>query len=307
VEIRSFQPTDEAAVLELWGRTLVRDPLTPGRFQQMVLLDVNFDAEGCLVAVEGGRVVGFALGLVRREPMPGIGLQPDTGWITAFFVAPDCQGQGTGARMIGDLLQFFERRGRRHVLVSPYTPHYFFPGVDVDAYPGGVRLLERLGFRETSRVVGMSRRLLDFTVPDEVRESEAQAAQRGIRVRFCDRAYLQSLLEFLDRDFPGDWPRVIRERVRQGVEWDDILIAERDGEVLGYCQYDGERFGPFGVADAARGQRLGTILFYRGVERMKAKGRRHLWLAWTGGDAQRFYQRHGLTVDRRHAIMRRDI
>src|SRR5439155_5217597 len=175
--------------------------------------------------------------------------------------------------------------------------------VDGDAYPGGVRALERAGFEEASRVVGMSRRLLDFTVPDDVRAAEARAAAEGIRVRFFETQYLRPLLQFLESNFPGDWPRLIRERLRQNVEHDEILIAERNGEVLGFCQYDGERFGPFGVADQARGQRLGTVLFYRGVERMKAKGRRHLWLAWSGGPAQRFYERHGLEVDRTHAIM----
>src|SRR5262249_15620329 len=98
-----------------------------------------------------------------------------------------------------------------------------------------------------------------------------------------------------------------RERLARGVEEDEILVAERRGEVLGFCQYDGERFGPFGVADHARGQRLGTVLFYRGVERMKAKGRRHLSLAWSRRAAQRFYERHGLKVDREHVIMRRDL
>jgi hypothetical protein len=35
------------------------------------LLDVNWDPEGCPVAAEGEQIVGFALGLVRREPMEG--------------------------------------------------------------------------------------------------------------------------------------------------------------------------------------------------------------------------------------------
>jgi GNAT superfamily N-acetyltransferase len=273
----------------------------------MVLLDVNFDAEGCLVAEEAGRLAGFGLGVVRREPLAGIGLQPELGWITAFGVDPECQGRGIGTRLVEALLRFFRERERRSVLVSPYTPHYFFPGVDAFAYAGAVRLLEKAGFREVSRAVGMSRRLLDFRVPREIGWVEAVAGKAGIRIRFLEPALVRPLLDFLERDFPGDWPRVIRERVQQGGEWDEILVAERDGTVLGFCQYDGERFGPFGVAESERGQRLGTVLFYRGVERMKAKGRRHLWLAWSGGAAQRFYERRGLTVDRTHAIMRLDL
>ncbi len=305
--LRPFDPRDQAAVLDLWSRALTRDPLTPRRFREMVLLDVNHDPASCLVAEREGRPVGFALGRARREPMEGIGLQPETGWMTAFFVAPEVQRQGIGTDLIRHLLDHFREHGRRQVLVSPYTPHYFFPGVDVEAYPGGLRLLQKLGFQETGRVVGMSRRLLDFRVPETIREAEARARAAGIEVSFLEERLVRPLLDFLERDFPGDWPRVVRERLRLGIEMDEVLVAVREGEVLGYCQFDGERFGPFGVAEAARGQQLGTVLFYRGVERMKAKGRRHLWLAWTGGAAQRFYERHGLTVDREHAIMRLDM
>jgi ribosomal protein S18 acetylase RimI-like enzyme len=305
--IRPIEPGDEAGILKVWGRTLVRDPVTEGRFRRMVLLDVNFDPEGCLVAEASRQVVGFALGMVRREPLEGVGLQPETGWITAFGVDPAFQRQGVGSQLLTGLLGFFEARGRRQVLVSPYTPHYFFPGVDLDAYPGGLHLLERAGFREVSRAVGMSRKLLDFVVPAEVEAAEARGAEAGIRVCFFEPDLLRPLLAFLERDFPGDWPRMVRERLEQGAEWDEILVAERAGEVIGFCHYDGERFGPFGVADRERGRRLGTLLFYRGVARMKAKGRRHLWLAWSGGAAQRFYERHGLTVDRTHVIMRREL
>src|SRR3712207_8504920 len=59
------------------------------------------------------------------------------------------------------------RRPPRSTLF-PDTTLFRSPGVDVDAYPGGLRLLERAGFREVSRVVGMSRRLLDFQVPPEI-------------------------------------------------------------------------------------------------------------------------------------------
>src|SRR5207253_6719211 len=70
--------------------------------------------------------------------------------------------------------------------------------------------------------------LFRSTVPDDVRATEARAAAEGIRVRFYEPHDLRPLLLFLERDFPGDWPRLIRERLQQGVEHDEILVAERD-------------------------------------------------------------------------------
>jgi hypothetical protein len=40
---------------------------------------------------------------------------------------------------------------------------------------------------------------------------------------------------------------------------------------------------------------------------MRQKGRKNLWLAWTHGAAQRFYERNGLAVQRRHAIMKLEL
>src|SRR4051812_38192146 len=112
MEIRSYRPQDEAQIVALWARSLVRDPVTPERFRQMVLLDANYDPEGCLVAIEGGEPIGFALGIVRRQPMDGVGLEEHLGWITAFFVAPERQRQGIGTRLVERLLEFFRARGR---------------------------------------------------------------------------------------------------------------------------------------------------------------------------------------------------
>jgi len=69
----------------------------------------------------------------------------------------------------------------------------------------------------------------------------------------------------------------------------------------------GEQFGPFAVHPAEAGRGVGTVLFHRAVERMRQKGRQNLWLAWTHGEAQRFYERNGLVVRRRHAVLRRDL
>src|SRR5437773_1309456 len=228
--IRPFDACDDAALLPLWARTLYRDPVSPQRFRQMVLLDASFNPEGCLVLEIGGAPAGFGLGLVRREPLEGVGLQPELGWITAFFIAPEYQRQGFGSRLLDQLLDFFRVRGRRQVLVSPYTPHYFFPGVDVEAYASGHRFFEKHGFQETARVVGMSRRILDFAVPEEIASAEARAVAAGTHVRFFQPEYVPALMRFMESNFPGDWTRALRERLQRGVEWDEILIAERNGE-----------------------------------------------------------------------------
>ncbi len=307
VTVRPWQPRDEQQIIDVWNETLYRDMISPERFRLMVVLDPNLDPEGFLVAEADGQVVGFLLALVRRQPMEGIGLQPEKGWITAMGVLPLYQRVGLGGTMLTLAVDWFRDKGRRQVEVSPYVPYYFMPGPDPDAYPGGVRLLEQQGFQVFSRCVGMSRSLYDLRTPPDVRDAEERARAEGIRVEFLDPRYLTGLLTFLDRHFPGDWPRVIRERIQRGDPWDEILVCLDGEQVIGFAQYEGERFGPFGVAPEYRSKRLGTLLFYKAGERMKQKLRRHLWLAWSAGEPQRFYERHGLQIDRHHLLMKREL
>lgn len=307
VRVRPWRPEDEPQVIDLWNETLYRDMISPERFRLMVILDGNLDPDGFLIAEDGGRLVGFLLALVRRQPMEGIGLQEDRGWITAMGIHPAYQRQGLGSSMLAMALDWFRARGRRRIDVSPYVPHYFMPGPDTEAYPGGVRLLEKHGFEVFSRCVAMSRKLYDFRTPPDVKAAEEQARAEGIRVEFMDPKYLSSLMEFLSRHFPGDWPRVIRERIQRRDPWDEILVCLDGEKVVGFTQFEGERFGPFGVAPEYRGKRLGTLLFYKAGERMKQKLRRHMWLAWSAGEPQRFYERHGLVIDRQHVLMKKEL
>jgi mycothiol synthase len=88
---------------------------------------------------------------------------------------------------------------------------------------------------------------------------------------------------------------------------DEVLIARLNGEVVGYCQWEGEHFGPFGVRGDVRGKKIGAKLFVEAVGRIKAADGRTVWFNWADPDAARFYQRFGLEVTRRFAILRLDM
>lgn len=308
LQVRPFHPEDQDALLDLWAQCLWRDPVSPDRFRTMVLLDPNHDPNSLLVAEVDGQPAGLLIGRVQKAPTHDTFVK-DKAYITAMFVAPHLQRRGIGTRLLEHALAWFRGEGKQMVLVSPYpyTRHYFFPGVDVEAYQDGYQFFLKHGFVDAYHALWMSASLLDFRLTPEVRATESRLKDEGIRIQPFEPRYLTDLLAFLDETFPGDWPALIRERVERGVADDETWIALDGERVIGYAQFEQERFGPFGVSDAYRGRSIGTILFYRTVERMKAKGRKSIWLAWTGGDAARFYQRHGLTVVRDQAVLRKVI
>ena len=128
--IRGYRPEDEAAVLAVWNAALVADPISATTWRAKVLLDPNFDREGCLIAEADGDVVGFLLSLVRRVPFFGQGYDPEDSWISAFGVAPGWQGRGVGSALLQAALDRLKGLGRKTVALSPYVPNYFTPGAD---------------------------------------------------------------------------------------------------------------------------------------------------------------------------------
>ncbi|MBI5956594.1 MAG: GNAT family N-acetyltransferase [Chloroflexi bacterium] len=309
--VRGFRPGDLAPVVELWNQSLVRDPITPGLFQNKVLLDPNYDPEGCLVALEGGQVVGFMLAVARKVPLPGVGLETGNGWITAFFVHPSYRRRGIGSALLEPALDFLRSQGRREVWVSPYAPNYFTPGVDEAAYPQALAFLQGRGFATAYRPLSMAASLLDFALPDWVQQAQDKLKDDDLQVGECQPMDLLPLLAFVHEHFAGDWERWVRETLRQittGGGLPDVIWVAREGEnILGYCQHTGERFGPFGVREDCRGRGLGAVLLFRCLERMRQKGLRNAWFMWASDRAARLYARAGFQETRRFAVMKKEL
>jgi mycothiol synthase len=77
---------------------------------------------------------------------------------------------------------------------------------------------------------------------------------------------------------------------------------------LGYCQFEGEHFGPFGVREDCQNQGIGTVLLAHCLQAMRAAGHHNAWVLWTSDDtAAKVYSRFGFTVTRRFAVLRREL
>lgn len=307
IRVRPYQTKDEPDVVTLWNHCLQRDEISQNIFRRKIILDENFDERGCLVAVDDERVIGFLLSLRRRYPYYDLGLEPGKGWITAFFVHPEWRRRSAGTTMLEQAERFLRGEKICEVSVSDYTPNYIVPGVDVDAYADGYSFLKAHGFKKSQNVYGMGRSLVDAHAPEDVMERFQRLQEAGFRVTVYQPRHTLKLLEFLRKNYPGDLFRVALERIKEDPDCDEILIALKDEEVVGFAHFLGERFGPFGIDKEYVGRGLGPMLYYQTVEQMKKKGKQNLWLAWTEGRAKDFYHKVGLKVTRRHVVMKKDL
>lgn len=311
VVVRPFRGADEAALIRLWNTSMTHDPINATVLRTRVLLDPNFTAETLLVAEDDGALVGFVLGLMRQVPLFLQGLEPERSWITAFGVHLDWRRQGVGRELFAALTAHFAAAGRKQVEIAPYTPNYFIPGVDVDAYAPALHFLERQGWQLASTPISMCAELTGFQPPPEIAAQEQRLAFEGIAIRPVEAADLPALMPFIAETFGWDWYRFAQEYLLTvfGPGADDIcfLVAVRGERIVGYCQQRRERFGPFGVDPALRSQGIGRVLLFRCLAEMLVKGFHCAWFLWTGRDAARLYERAGFHTVRRFAVMRRQL
>lgn len=311
LRVRPYRAEDESGLLEIWNSALFADPISATTWRTKVLLDPNFDREGCLVAEVDGAVRGFILSIVRRVPFFNQGLEPESAWITAFAVAPEAQGQGIGSALLDAATERLRALGRASVAISPYVPNYFTPGPDANAYADGVAFLESRGFEVIERPISMRAILTGFVTPDPVRERMEALRQDGIEVRPVTPEDIVPILDFIPRHFSWDWHReatgVLNDLYGGDPRFVGMVVARQGDEVLGYAEHRGERFGPFGVRPDLRSRGIGRVLLATTLSEMLRKNFHAAWFLWTGDDAARLYGQLGFREARRFAVMKRTL
>ena len=312
VAVRGYRGEDEAQLLELWNTALPLDPIDRSTFRRKVLLDPNFHPDWLLVAEEGGAPAGFCLCLIRRVPFERAGLQPEAGWITAFGVHPAHRRRGAGAALLARALDLFRGAGRKTVSIAPYIPNYFVPGVDVRHYADGLAFLEQRGFEVVDRPLSMDTRLVERDLRPVVERRATLARELGVEVRPMRAEEIPDLMGFLQATMPDDWVRHARQ-VLLGIAagsggYEQFTLAVRGSEVVGYCQFEGEHFGPFGVREGMQGKGIGTVLLATCLQTMQRNGLHAAFVLWTSDEnADKVYSRFGFQETRRFAVLRRTL
>lgn len=305
--IRPYAGGDEARLLGLWNQTMYLDPLSPSIFRTKVLMDLNFLPEGLMVAQAGEELVGFVLSISRQIPQFTDGLEPDLGWITGFGVRTEFRRRGIGTRLLEAAISRLRGLGCKKILLSPYTPNYFIPGVDVDGYSEAVTFLKQAGWVVQSQPISMQANLNGFNIPENILALEGALAQEEIVIRPVESADLPALFPFIQRNFGWDWVRFAQDYLLElmGRGADDIvfLVALQGGQIIGYCQQRRERFGPFGVAPEVRNRGVGRVLLFKCLAEMSSRAFHCAWFLWTDEDAARLYSLAGFKKARQFVVM----
>lgn len=308
---RVYTDADRDALLSIWERGLPLDGISTDEFERRVLLDANLEPEGLIVAEDGnGKLTGFVICVILRHPIEKTGMMEHRGFITAMAVDPQHQRAGVGAALLARATEFCRARNRREIAIAPYTPNYFVPGVDKERYRHGVAFLQKNGFQEIVEAIAMDAMIGQFELDPELVERERALRTEGITIESFHRGRLREYMAFMNEHMPGPWVEDARRNLKEltfgRFPEDGIQLACHEGRIIGYCQFEGQHFGPFGVVDGYQGRGVGTVLLARTLYRMRLHGNHAAFVLWTGERAAAgVYARLGFRITRRFSIMRK--
>lgn len=310
--VRFLQADDVAAEAStILSQSMTREGITKERFLKQVALDPNFKREGSILALEDDKPVGYALTVCRQVPVEGEIIDASKGYLWLLGVLPEARSKGIGGELLAKAEDYLRKQGKEICLASPYSPGYFQPGVDVDAYAAGLEFLKKRGYQEVYRPIACQTSLWDAEPPAWVAEAAAKAQSEGVTFTRSGVQGLALLLHFAKSQFGPDWAAFVRQSMVRQLEGDlrtGLSIAWQEGRVLGFGHFDGERFGPIGVASTERGRGLGQILMWDILAQQRERGFRTSWFLWSDDKTlEKLYQYAGFTVARRFALLKKEL
>ena len=320
--IRNYLPTDDAALLALWNSAGVRwgyAPLTADAFEVLLLKHPDFSPKFTFVLEENGTILGFINGCTGNHIPRG----DVRGYLSCLLLVENADTDENTALLLDALENAFRRAGRSQCAVTFFNPirlpwiipgtdghqHNNAPGVAVDLPLHG-RMLAK-GYQEAARECAMHLDLSGFRTPDRVEEKALRMAREGYTVARYDPALHTGLEEMVASLENPMWSAEIPAAGKSGME---LLVGLQGNTCAGFTGpiYPEETgrgyFAGIGVAPAYEGNGLGTLLFYRLLQREKEAGARYMSL-FTGENnhAKQIYLGAGFRVVRKFGVMLKEL
>jgi GNAT superfamily N-acetyltransferase len=320
--VRSYLPADEPQLLRLWntaGVALGYAPLTGEKFAGLLTRHREFSPEFTFVLEEGCEIMGFINGCAGDHIAGG---EP-VGYISCLILAENAENAENTALLLSALEDAFRKAGRLAATISYFNPirlpwvmpgtgghqHNNMPGMAVDI-PLYERLLS-LGYRETDREIGLHYDLANHVTPEWVEEKAAKMAAKGYTVARYDASIHTGLDEMVAALNNTMWSGEIPAAGKAGM---DLLVGLKDNVCAGftgpcYPEETGRGYlAGVAVAPMYEGNGLGTLLFYRLLQREKEVGAKYMSI-FTGinNHARFIYFNAGFQIVRTFALMHKDL
>ncbi len=322
MKLRNYRSADEPALLNLWNSAGVRAgyvPQEPEGFRELLTGHPDFSPEWTFLLEEKGEVLGFVNGCTGDHIPRG----DVRGYVSCLLLADQADTGANTQALLQALENAFRQAGRQYSAVTFFNPirlpwilpgtpghqHNNAPGVATDLPLYG-RMLG-FGYREAARECAMHLDLDGYSTPDWVEEKAARMAERGYTAAPYDARLHRGLEEMVAALENPMWSAEIPQAGKDGL---DLLVGLQGNTCAGftgpvYPEKNGRGyFAGIGVAPQYEKNGLGTLLFYRLLEREKAAGARYMSL-FTGENnhAKQIYLGAGFQIRRTFGVMIKEL
>lgn len=296
--IKDFELKYADELVCVWNQSLVKDKIANETFEKKVINDSNRDDKLILLAMVDETVAGFIIGIKRKVPYFERGLEETKAWISAMGVFPQYSKSGIATALLLELEKRFYELNVQEIILGSYSPNYFMPGIDIDAYPIAKRFFEKHGYKIGSMGQSMCRLLFGYEKPDFVVEKQNKAENKGFKFLRYNSDYKDKMLSFTKANFSSGWHYQITLLMDANIAESHMWICvDKDNEIVGYLQrgMDSQeaRIGPFGVQESSRNHSIGSILLSNMLLDMSKRGIYLAYFMTTDVNGARFYSRHG--------------
>ncbi len=269
---------------EFLNMNMALDTFTPKLLRHGIFNDVDFDPAHNLAVMEGEKIVGFMAGTLRTH----FGENTRQGLIKLFAVREDYRRRGIAGSLLARLENMFREAGATEITIGYDGAIYFLGGCD-PRYTEAYLFLRKKGFEQYGEALFLSADLRK-PLPD-ISEIEKNLSAKGIQIVRARMEEKQEVSEWISEEFGEGWARETELAFRENDV--TVWLAKKDGEVCGFAVGEAAfwgNFGPVGVQESLRGNRIGAVLLVRTLEDMGRHGDTVAWIC-TGRDRIAWYHR----------------
>ncbi len=283
MNIRALTRNDAAALLQVWNRAAIYDPMTASLLKEKIWGDLNCYEDLAWVIEVNKQLLAFVVGVFRPV------IPTALGYIKLLAVEPDRQGQHLGSQLLKQVEDRLGQQGVKEIRIAESAPNYLVPGVD-QRNTRALSFFKQHGYEPFAEAHNLS---VDLQAEDfGTQQAEQNLRNRGIEVHRATLPDRPALATFLETHWPS-W----RDEVECAHTGNPIRLhlAWMDKAVIGFAAYEGNNrgtgwFGPMGTDPAYRGRGIGAVLLRRCLRDLRHSGLAQAVIPWAAHIG--FYQQH---------------
>lgn len=281
---------DLPEIMSLWNDCFSKPyQVDEGMISDKLLNDSNLFSPATFVCRADGKTVGFAAFKITHNEMPEY---DHTAWLSVLFVDKAYRRKGIGSALYLKGEAELKKAGITKMLIAGEVKN-FFSGIP-EPSSASKTFFSKLGF------VLNDGEHYDLCADVSSINFDKLPVSINKSAEFITRPYMaqdNAALElFFDSEFPGRWKYEMHKYIRDGGNFNHLLLLCKADKVEGFCKIHvsknstglgmnlGENWGglgPIGISKDVRGTGLGNRILCDSLQHLKALGAKNVNIDWT--------------------------